>query len=79
MPRITISLDDDAKSRLDQAAASRGLSRSRWVAGIIQAHLSQEWPQGWKTLAGSFADFPLRVEDVPEVREPSERTRDAGS
>ena len=42
------------------------LSKSRWVAEAIRKYASHEWPEECLTLAGRFADFPLR-EDVPAV------------
>lgn len=60
MPRITIHLDDATQALVEQAAKARGLSKSRWVAGIIRKHAAHEWPQDCLALAGRFADFPLR-------------------
>ena len=65
MPRITIHLDDATQALVEQAAKARGLSKSRWVAGIIRKHAAHEWPQDCLALAGRFADFPLRDVDDP--------------
>lgn len=65
MPRITIHLDDATQALVEQAAKARGLSKSRWVAGIIRKHAAHEWPQDCLALAGRFADFPMRDVDDP--------------
>ena len=63
MSQITLYLDEATKALVQQAAAANGMSKSRWVAGIIRKYAAQEWPQDCLDLAGRFEDFPLR-EDV---------------
>ncbi|MBL8472168.1 MAG: hypothetical protein KF778_01320 [Rhodocyclaceae bacterium] len=46
--------------RLTAAAASAGLSKSRWVAQLIRRYPGDEWPPDCRELAGAFPDFPLR-------------------
>ena len=74
MSQITLYLDDATQALVDRAAQANGLSKSRWVAEIIRKYAAHEWPQDCLTLAGRFADFPLREEspaslptDVPRV------------
>lgn len=59
MSQITLYLDDATQALVDQAAASNGMSKSRWVAEIIRKHAAHEWPKECLELAGRFADFPL--------------------
>jgi len=73
MSQITLYLDDATQALVDQAAAARGLSKSRWVAAIIRKHATHEWPQDCLDAAGRFADFPLRAED--EVTLPPDAAR----
>ena len=73
MSQITLYLDDEAEQLLRQSAQAAGLSNSKWIAELIKKHARQEWPTELKNLAGSFADFPLRdnnlqhAEDTPRV------------
>lgn len=73
MSQITLYLDDDIQSLIEQRAHASGLSKSRWVAEFIRRHAAEEWPQDFLALAGRFADFPLReadqsvVADVPRI------------
>jgi predicted transcriptional regulator len=74
MPQITLYLDDATQALVDQAAQANGVSKSRWVAEMIRKYAAHEWPQDCLTLAGHFADFPLREEtpgtqipDVPRI------------
>ena len=74
MSQITLYLDDATQAIVEQAALANGLSKSRWVAEIIRKYAAHEWPQDCLSLAGRFADFPLREEspatladDVPRL------------
>jgi predicted transcriptional regulator len=74
MSQITLYLDDATQALVEQAAHANGLSKSRWVAQMIQKYVAQEWPKDCLSLAGQFADFPLREDaksnptiDVPRI------------
>ena len=74
MSQITLYLDDATQALVEQAAQANSLSKSRWVAEIIRKYAAHEWPQDCLSLAGRFADFPLREEnpapqatDVPRL------------
>lgn len=64
MSQITLYLDDATQMLVDQAAQANGVSKSRWVADIIRKYAAHEWPQDCLSLAGRFADFPLREESA---------------
>ena len=64
MSQITLYLDDATQALVDQAAKAHGLSKSRWVTDIIRKYAAHEWPQDCLALAGRFADFPLREENL---------------
>ena len=64
MSQITLYLDDATQALVDQAAQASGVSKSRWVADLIRKHAAHEWPQDCLSLAGAFADFPLRDPDT---------------
>jgi len=67
MSQITLYLDDATQALVEQAAQANGVSKSRWVAEIIRKYAAHEWPQDCLSLAGRFADFPLR-EDSPAAQ-----------
>lgn len=73
MSQLTLYLNEDTQSLVEQAAAANGMSKSRWVADIIAKYAAQEWPQDCLELAGRFPDFPLREEgaatpdDLPRI------------
>lgn len=74
MSQITLYLDDATQALVEQAAQANGVSKSRWVADIIRKYSANEWPKDCLSLAGRFADFPLRedspvttAEDVPRL------------
>jgi hypothetical protein len=66
MSQVTLYLDGEAENLLRQSAQAAGLSNSKWVAQLIKKHARQEWPTELKALAGSFADFPLRDNELQQ-------------
>ena len=65
MSQITLYLDEQTAQRMQEAAASEGLSQSQWVARLIRARLDTTWPQHLQDLAGAWQDFPT----LEEIRE----------
>ena len=63
MAQVTLYLDDETAERMKQAARAAGVSRSRWLARLVQERTSQEWPAAVRELAGAWPDFPL-AEDI---------------
>jgi len=57
MAQVTLYLDEDTAELLKRAAKHAGLSRSRWLARLVQERTATEWPQGVKDLAGAWADL----------------------
>jgi hypothetical protein len=66
MSQITLYLDDATQALVEQAAKANGVSKSRWVAGIIRKHAAHDWPQECLELAGRFPDFPML--DQPQTQ-----------
>lgn len=71
MAQITLYLDDETQRLVAQAAKAAHLSKSTWVAGVIQRSLASEWPQDIRRLSGAWKDFPsleeLRAEGVGDL------------
>jgi hypothetical protein len=75
MGQITIYLDSDTEEQMRRHVKGKGLSQSKWIAGLIREKLQTEWPESVVALAGAWKDFPtaeeLRVDlGLDAVREP---------
>lgn len=57
MAQVTLYLDEDTAAKVKKAAKQAGLSRSRWLARLVQERTATEWPQAVKDLAGAWADL----------------------
>jgi len=57
MAQVTLYLDEDTAEKVKKAARQAGLSRSRWLARLVQERTATEWPQAVKDLAGAWADL----------------------
>lgn len=64
MARITLYLDDTTEREVREAAASRGVSVSRFVARLIERRLASQWPDDVASMAGAWPDLP----DAEEIR-----------
>ena len=64
MSQVTIYLDDELESKMRKAAEAMNLSKSRWIAAIIEEKLRTDWPASVTALAGAWADFP----SIDEIR-----------
>ena len=64
MSKITVYLDDSTQAQVERAANAKGISKSRWVGQVIRKYTAEEWPEDCLDLAGRFADFPLRTENL---------------
>ena len=71
MGQVTIYLEDEIESKMVEAAKSAHLSKSKWVARLVQEKIANEWPQSVVDQAGSWEDFPT----IEEIR--SSAGRDA--
>jgi len=58
MGQVTVYLDDDTEAKARAAAASKGVSLSKWVAERIERGARAEWPAFVRDLEGAWADLP---------------------
>ena len=65
MGQVTIYLEDRIETKMKSAAKSAKLSQSKWIAGVIEAKVLNEWPSSVINLSGAWEDFPT----VAEIRE----------
>ncbi len=64
MGQVTIYLEDEIERKMVAAAQSSHLSKSKWIAKLIQDKVSNEWPRSLADLAGAWGDFP----ELDEIR-----------
>ena len=57
MAQVTLYLDEKTAERMKTAAKRAGLSRSRWLARLVEERTATEWPQAVKDLAGAWSDL----------------------
>ncbi len=57
MAQVTLYLDEKTAERVKTAAKQAGLSRSRWLARLVQERTATEWPQAVRDLAGAWSDL----------------------
>jgi len=62
MAQVTLYIDESTQKRLRDAAASRKVSQSQFVADLIRKATANEWPPEVLALIGSVPDFPLAEE-----------------
>jgi hypothetical protein len=63
MGQVTLYLDETSQRALEIGSQANGLSKSRFVAQLLAAATSEQWPLAVQALAGKFADFPLAESD----------------
>ena len=63
MGQVTIYLEENIEQKMVDAAKSAHLSKSKWIAKLIQDKVANEWPQSVVELAGSWEDFPT-INDI---------------
>ncbi len=63
MGQVTIYLEEDIEQKMVDAAKSSRLSKSKWIARLIQDKVANEWPQSVVELAGTWEDFPS-IDDI---------------
>lgn len=62
MGQITIYLDAETERKMKMATRSARMSRSKWIAGLIEERLAGEWPLEVVELAGAWPDLPSAEE-----------------
>ena len=65
MGQVTIYLDKELETKVQQITKSMHISKSKWVANLIKEKIADEWPESVKNLAGAWTDLP----SAEEIRE----------
>lgn len=64
MGQVTIYLDNDLEKKMVLAAQTAHVSKSKWIASIIQQNIANEWSESIIQLSGNWDDFP----SIDEIR-----------
>ncbi len=73
MGQVTIYLEEETEKKMIEAAKSSQLSKSKWIAKLIQEKVANEWPESVVKLAGSWPDFPTAEEIRSDTGKDSQR------
>ena len=65
MGQVTIYLDDDTEAKMVASAEAMQISKSKWIATVIQEKLHDQWPLEIREMAGSWETFP----DLTDIRD----------
>jgi len=72
MGQVTIYLDDEIERKMNEAVKSSHMSKSKWIAQLVQEKVVDEWPQSVAEMAGSWDDFPsledIRLVPIPDIQ-----------
>ena len=63
MGQVTIYLDSETERKMLNMIEKNGISKSKWIAKLIQEKTSNVWPENVKKLAGAWKDLPV-VEEI---------------
>ncbi len=63
MAQLTIYVDENTRSRVEDAARAAGVSVSKWVKQQLEVALADRWPADYFNLFGSLADTDLPAPD----------------
>lgn len=73
MGQLTIYLKPEIEEKLRLVTGKESVSRSQWVARLIQEKLNDDWPQAVVDMAGAWNDFPLAEELRKDLGQDTER------
>ncbi|MDO8909953.1 MAG: CopG family transcriptional regulator [Pseudohongiella sp.] len=63
MGQVTIYLDDEIERKMNEAVKSAHISKSKWIAQLVQEKVANAWPDSVSEMAGTWDDFPS-LEDI---------------
>jgi len=62
MAQVTICLDPETEKKLNNMVKKSGISKSKWITGLIKEKTSNSWPEPIIKLAGAWKDLPTAEE-----------------
>ena len=66
MPQISLYLDENIHKEISKRAKLNKTSISKFVVTTLKAHLSKNWPEGFKNTFGSISDDSFIRQDTPD-------------
>ena len=73
MGQVTIYLDSETETKLINVIKKSGLSKSKWIAGLIKEKTSNTWPESIVKLAGAWKNLPSAEEIREDIGVDAER------
>ena len=73
MGQVTIYLEDEIENKMVEAAQSSHLSKSKWIAQLIQEKVDSQWPLSVREASGAWDDFPSAEELRENIGEDTKR------
>ena len=67
MGQVTIYLDSETETKMRHYVKSSHLSLSKWITGLIEEKIKNEWPESVGRLAGAWTDIPT-VEEIRQAQ-----------
>lgn len=58
MGQVTIYLDAKTEKKMLESVQASGLSKSKWIAQLIEKNTRTDWPLEVREMSGSWNDFP---------------------
>ncbi len=72
MGQITIYLDKETEYKINQIVKQKKISKSKWIASLVQQKTATYWPEHLSALAGAWKDFPT-LERIRKMDKDSNR------
>ncbi len=63
MPQISLYIDKETLSKIEEAAAKEGILTSKWVGKNIRKIIKEDYPQGYFDLFGSITDKSFEIKN----------------
>jgi hypothetical protein len=67
MGQVTIYLDDNTEKKMLSFIENSGVSKSKWIAKLIQEKTAITWPEDVVRMAGAWRDMPTADEIRKEM------------
>jgi hypothetical protein len=67
MGQVTIYLDDNTEKKMLGIVEKIGISKSKWIAKLIQEKTATTWPEDVVRMAGAWKDMPTADEIRKEM------------
>lgn len=73
MPQISLYVDSDTLSKIEQCARMENKSISKWVTTRLKESLTNKWPENYPTLFGCIDDDTFTEDAIKDFSKDMER------